>query len=243
MTWILEHGEWQNSPPSTVDHIICDPPYNEITHEGGRTSKTDDGSRYGKHEKGFDPVDPHDFAPELLEISQGWVLCFCAFEMLGDYQKAVGLDQYVRSGIWLKPNPTPQMTGDRPGTPAEAIAIMHPPGRKEWNGGGSAGIWEHNVPKSTMANGYDERVHQTQKPVDLMVDLVTDFTQPGDVIWDPYAGSGTTGVACVQTGRDFIGHEKDREHYENARLRLAGAEKGNTLEEEKAGQESLLEPE
>jgi len=55
----------------------------------------------------------------------------------------------------------------------------------------------------------EERFHPTQKPLELMKWIVLNYTKPGDWILDPFAGSFTTGVACMLTGRNFIGIERD----------------------------------
>jgi DNA modification methylase len=64
------------------------------------------------------------------------------------------------------------------------------------------------------------RNHPTEKPVDLMAYLVKTHTNKGATVIDPFMGSGTTGVACIRTGRNFIGIEKDPEHFETARKRI-----------------------
>jgi site-specific DNA-methyltransferase (adenine-specific) len=64
-----------------------------------------------------------------------------------------------------------------------------------------------------------ERVHCTQKPVAVMARLV-EIACEGSAILDPFMGSGSTGVACIRTGRKFIGIEKDARHFEIARARL-----------------------
>ena len=66
--------------------------------------------------------------------------------------------------------------------------------------------------------------HLTPKPVKLMVELIQEFTKPGDTVLDPFMGSGTTGVACVQTGRNFIGIEIDEGYFEIAERRIADAQ-------------------
>jgi DNA modification methylase len=63
--------------------------------------------------------------------------------------------------------------------------------------------------------------HPCQKPVELMSYLIDKLTQPGDLILDPFCGSGTTGVACVQTGRRFIGIEIEPKYVAIARHRIA----------------------
>ena len=55
--------------------------------------------------------------------------------------------------------------------------------------------------------------HPTAKPIDLMRWLVATYSNPGDLVLDPFAGSGTTGVACVQLGREFIGMEMDAQYH------------------------------
>ncbi len=64
------------------------------------------------------------------------------------------------------------------------------------------------------------RVHLTQKPTKLMEYLVNQTTDESDVILDPFMGSGTTGVACIRSGRKFIGIEKDLRYYEIAKERI-----------------------
>lgn len=69
-----------------------------------------------------------------------------------------------------------------------------------------------------------ERYHPTQKPVSLMKWCIENYTQEGDTVFDPFMGSGTTGVACVQTGRNFIGIEIDPTYYAIAEKRISDAQ-------------------
>jgi site-specific DNA-methyltransferase (adenine-specific) len=66
--------------------------------------------------------------------------------------------------------------------------------------------------------------HPTQKPVALIKSMLLDYTHEGDTILDPFMGSGTTGVACVQTGRNFIGIEIDPTYFAIAEKRIAEAQ-------------------
>jgi DNA modification methylase len=65
--------------------------------------------------------------------------------------------------------------------------------------------------------------HPTQKPIGLMKWVILNCTQPGDTILDPFMGSGTTGVACIKTGRNFIGIEIDPTYYKIAEKRISEA--------------------
>ena len=77
-----------------------------------------------------------------------------------------------------------------------------------------------NYPKSILTYARVSGLHPTQKPVDLLEYLVRTYSDKGDVILDNCMGSGTTGVACVNTGRSFIGFEKDEKYFEIAKNRI-----------------------
>jgi len=61
------------------------------------------------------------------------------------------------------------------------------------------------------------KIHPAQKPVNLLKRLITIFTDPGDVVIDPCAGSGSTGRACLETGRNFYGFEINKDFYKRAK--------------------------
>jgi site-specific DNA-methyltransferase (adenine-specific) len=66
--------------------------------------------------------------------------------------------------------------------------------------------------------------HPTQKSIHILKPLIAAFTMPGDLVLDPFAGSGSTCVAAHRTGRDYIGIELDPEHHQTATARLADSE-------------------
>lgn len=70
-----------------------------------------------------------------------------------------------------------------------------------------------------------QMIHPTEKPVGLLASLITSVTKPGDLILDPFAGSGSTLVAAKKTGRRFIGVELDGEYFEKAQRRIEEAVK------------------
>jgi site-specific DNA-methyltransferase (adenine-specific) len=75
-------------------------------------------------------------------------------------------------------------------------------------------------PISVLQFDREVGLHPTQKPVALMEYLIRTYTNPGDTVLDNCMGSGTTGVACVNTGREFIGIEKDEKYFEIAKQRI-----------------------
>ncbi|KKN03279.1 hypothetical protein LCGC14_1109450, partial [marine sediment metagenome] len=213
--WEVRGGKWQESPPEMVDHVISDPPYTDYVSARAKqrtllSSRQGHTIAEGEGSLSFDGVDERELGPLLVVHVKRWIILFCAIEQIGGYADACS-DHWIRGGWWEKSVPTPQFTGDRPGVPGEAIAIMHPPGKKRWNGGGCAARWVGPNTNSSRSE-HDERVHETQKPLWLMAALIEAFTDPGDLVWAPYMGSATTGVACLLAGRRFLGHELQEQY-------------------------------
>ncbi len=83
-----------------------------------------------------------------------------------------------------------------------------------------------NYPRTTLSFKKDNTyIHPTQKPIALLEYLIKTYTNMGGVVLDNTMGSGSTGVACINTGRSFIGIEKDDKYFEIARNRIAEAKK------------------
>lgn len=237
----------------SVQHVITDPPYELEAHTKQRRSLKDATQKRGAANIGevrrqeavlpfaaISAVERTNAARCFDSLAERWVVVFCQIEAIGDWRsvmEAAGLD-WIRGGIWRKPDGMPQFTGDRPGMGYECMAIAHPPGRKRWNGGGKHAVWTVNLDHTHGGGGQNE--HPTKKPTRLMMELVADFTDPGDVVLDAFAGSGTTGVACLRLGRKFIGIEKDPKYFALACDRLRAEESGSTLQAARAGQLALL---
>ena len=208
-------------PADCAQHIITDPPYSAHVHGNARTNKQA-GAGAWPHAITFDALDMatrEKVADQFQRLVSRWVVVFCEAEGLSAWKgelESAGLE-WIRSGVWVRVGSTPQMTGDRPAAGAELLAIAHQPGAKRWNGGGRPALWTFQI-----AGKNGERFHPTEKPDDLMCALISDFTDPGDLVIDPFAGSGTTGVACIRLGRRFIGWERDHKHYAAAVKRLEG---------------------
>jgi site-specific DNA-methyltransferase (adenine-specific) len=217
---------------ASVDHVITDPPYSEHVHSKNRvgSSMPIREARESRavisraKDLGFAHLDGSTMqraAQEFARIVRRWVIVFTDAENIGNWKAALegaGLC-YVRAGAWVKENATPQFTGDRPASGFEAIVIAHTPGKKRWNGGGRHALW--SVPIVLNRGGNSPRVHTTQKPLELMEALVRDFTDPGELICDPFAGSGTTLVAAKRLGRQGIGWELQERYAQIANQRIA----------------------
>ena len=205
-----------------ADVMISDPPYSEKTHKGARTT-VPGGPKGGVVQVTFPSMTVEDIRGRLEALApmvKTWCVMTCDF----DHAIAIKANppvgwEFVRAGVWVKPDGTPQMTGDRPGTGWEAIAFLHrtkpdgKPMKKRWNGGGRNSVFTHGVCRDAM--------YPTQKPVALVSEFVRLFTQPGDTILDPFCGSGTTLYAAKELRRKAIGCDVSDEACALAEKRLA----------------------
>lgn len=198
----------------SVSAVLTDPPYTDRTHKKARADYGD-GIREGITDFAhFTDEDLWDVLTECGRVSEGWVIATL------DYKHAFKADENPpeglkcqRLGVWVKLDPTPQITGDRPAQGWEAIAYLHrEKGRSKWNGGGLHGNY---VSKITRGEG-----HPTAKPLIMVEDWVTKFTNRGDTVLDPFAGSGTTLKAARDAGRKAIGVEMEERYCEIIAKRL-----------------------
>lgn len=208
-----------------VNHVICDPPYESIIHESNKKLAQGPALRDKRNpfkEFCFDGIDDirGDVVAAVSEVASGWFIAFCTLEGIGKWADCItsapGI-KYKRPCLWVKPDAMPQFSGDCPGVGAEGfVTSWVGPGRSQWRAGGKKGVYTH-LKSGPSRDG----VHPTEKPVSLMREIVSDFTYAGQLICDPFMGSGTTGVACVQLGRKFIGIELEPKYFDVAVRRIS----------------------
>lgn len=90
--------------------------------------------------------------------------------------------------------------------------------------GGYSKEYTHKYPVNLLRFPRDKQVHPTQKPVALFEYLIKTYTNEGETVLDNCMGSGTTGVACINTNRNFIGMELDDKYFEIAKQRICDAQ-------------------
>lgn len=249
--WTLHLGDClaglRELADDSVDVTISDPPYEAEAHTKGRRQKgksTRPGSNQafrGVKESplNFIPITARqrkDIALEIARVTRGWAVVFCQAEAIDAWRVALqaGGLRYRRSIPWVKPDAMPSLHGRWPGQSYEAIVAASDHNDNDWNAivlasragaqpcplGGKA--IEYRFTRQHVA--HDASPHPTTKPLPLMLKLVEHFSRVGDLILDPFAGSGSTGVACRILGRRFLGWELDAAYHEIACRRLRGEE-------------------
>jgi len=208
--------------------ILTDPPFSPHVHENAISSGTI--ATGGPHDR---DLEFEALTPELrawLTMAAAfvprWSLFFSDVESLRDWQDdgaAAGLE-YIRTIPWIRWS-QPQLSGDRPPTGSDCTILFHamdrgPRGgltekRKRWNGSGNLTHFD-----SRCLRGSDK--HPTEKPLDLALEIVNDFSEFGERVFDPFAGFGTIPLACRLLGRECLGVEKRADWAKRAEQREVG---------------------
>ena len=212
-----------------VDAVVTDPPYGNNNHDG------DFNARLNEH-RGIESQPIANDGPEamrrvvdgmltaavgILPSEASACCCFCGgggptpvFAWLANRMDQGGL-AFFHSVIWDKRNPG---LGQRYRRQHEMLMVAHRQGgRIRW------GEERAPVPNIYSEMPPRERMHPNEKPERLMRWVVENHSRTGDLILDPFMGSGTTGVACVKEGRRFIGIELDPGYFDTACKRVAEA--------------------
>lgn len=211
---------------ASIDAVITDPPYDARTHAQARTNKNGYGTSGNGNRvlsggsnvrfESWDHAAQLALFAELGRVSKGWVVSTVATDTAFRFEveKPPSGLRVLRVGAWVKTNPMPIISADRPAMGWEPIVYLHREDTKPvWNGGGRAGNY---VLPTSQGSG-----HPTQKPLAMVRDLVRRFTNPAGLVVDPFAGTGTTLRAAADEGRRAIGVEIDERWCEVAALRLA----------------------
>jgi site-specific DNA-methyltransferase (adenine-specific) len=220
-----------------ADHLIFDPPYEEMLHKAKNSLKGRKHRNDGVAElKGlnFTSIDAIRSAVVQLGVTncKGWFIAFCTPEGVARWADEINPTplKYKRACVWVKPDSTPQLNGQGPAQGAENfVCAWAGSGYSRWNAGGKRGVYTHCV-----NNPEREGTHPTEKPRRLMSEIIADFTRPGELICDPFMGSGTTGVAAVMAGRRFIGVEQNETYFNIACERIENAQRQGSLFESAA---------
>lgn len=220
----------RNIPNESIDLIVTDPPY-KVTSRG--CSGTMGGywkEKKAKQELIFDynNISCEEYLPEFYRILKDKSILYLMCnnvnlrEMLNQGKKA-GF-RFVKCLIWEKGN---KICGKYYMGCFEYICLFRKGGDRPINNCGTPDILKVPIKKLKGPDG--RNLHDTEKPVVLMKILVENSSNENDVVLDPFMGIGTTGIACINTNRNFIGIEVDEKYFNIAKERVENTQKREDL--------------
>lgn len=213
----------QEIPDESIDLLLTDIPFNISRRNNFKTMKDRKGRNgidFGVWDKDFSEMDLKAFVPKLKKGSS--IVVFHSFEQYAALKTALqeqGLESKDRM-VWKKTNPMPRNRDRRYISNIEMISWYVKKGAK-WKFHRQCDNYDGCVLEypSESGGGYT-RYHPCQKNVKMLEELIKRHSNENDVVFDPYMGSGSTGIACINTGRNFIGYELDTGYFDTAKERL-----------------------
>lgn len=201
---------------NSIDCIVTDPPYKCISggkpHKKGQPSgilSKNDGKIFNCND-----IEPEIWFPELYRVLKNESQCYIMTNTI-NLEKYLKLARECEFGlhnvlIWKKNNATPSRWYMKNG---EYTLFLRKGRSKTINNVGSKTVHEFD-------NIIGNKVHPTEKPVELMMYYIKNSTCENDIVLDPFMGSGSTGVAAKKLYRKFIGIELDEKYFEIAKKRI-----------------------
>lgn len=209
----------KNMPDKSVDCIITDPPYELSNHGYGKTELSNRKIVKDKHidfiSNGFDYDTVFNEFIRICKVPN--FLIFCSNSQVSKIMSWFESKKLKTTLlIWHKTNPVPLCNGKHL-SDVEFVVYVR----------GKGATFNNNTPFKYKSKVYSSplvsnknRLHPTQKSVEQLSQYIELHSNEGDVIFDPYMGSGSTGVACQNTNRNFIGIELDENYFKIAQERL-----------------------
>lgn len=195
-------------PDNHVNMTLTDIPYGEVNRKSN-------GLRNLNKEAADDfNIDMDELLIEIYRVTEGQIVIFCGKEQFSEiYKFFANKKGTTRSIIWQKTNPSP-MNGQHVYLSGVEHAVWFKPrGRKVFNAHCKNTVF-------TYSNG-SRKIHPTQKHIELFKELITDNSNENEIVFDPFMGSGTTAVAAIDTGRNYLGFELDEEYHKLSEQRIA----------------------
>jgi site-specific DNA-methyltransferase (adenine-specific) len=216
-------------PNSSVDLILTDPPY-QISRKSNFT-KNSDNSKYNKISLEFgdwdyEKLDTDFLFKEFYRILKpsGSLIIFYDIWKSNDLLHSSKKFKFKQPRVcqWVKTNPVPiNSKVNYLSNAVEYFFTFVKKGKSTFNSEYDKGIYHYPI-----CHGKERTIHPTQKPTNLIKELILKHSNKGNLILDCFAGSGTVGLCCKDLERGFILIEMDKSYYEliNTRLNVKTSE-------------------
>lgn len=179
-------------PDKSIDLILTDPPYGKRADKGTNGFGSSKNRRYSG---GWDKqVPPQEVFDEMFRVGKNLII------FGGNYFS----NMLPPSNCWIFWDKKGDVKFQNPFADGELIYTTFKKPVKKL-------VFRQ---QGFITDSKDKRYHPTQKPTELIIQLIEMFTEPGQIICDPFLGSGTTAVAAVKTNRHYIGYEVNSEYYQ-----------------------------
>lgn len=211
-------------PDHSIDLLFTDPPYNLSPYSTGNMTfswrKEINNDLATWDQITFEPAEWKDEFLRILKPT-GNIFAFCSYNLLGKWHEVFDpVFDTFQFMVWHKTNPVPKIRKAGFLNSCELIVCMWNKGHT-WHFGKQNEM--HNFIEAPICMGRErlkDPVHPTQKPLRVLRHVIKLASNLGDVIYDPFMGVGSTGVAALQLERRFIGHELYEPYFRAAKKRI-----------------------
>jgi len=199
-------------PDGCVDFFLTDPPYGTNDGKGKNINSNTIGDKdgHGSFDIEWDRFLPLSYIEELPRIMKDdtWGMIWTdkkEVTTIWNTVESVGLSPR-NTFYWRKTNKSPTLRPNFKSVVETAVVFTKGSTSKKWRGGGNIA----NYFETTIKTSKENVGHPTQKPIILFEHLISLFTVEGDLVFDPFIGSGTTAFAARNLGRNYLGIELDQ---------------------------------
>lgn len=207
-------------PDNSIDLVVTDPPYKTTSRGNAGTSGGMLQKEINKKGQVFkhNNIKPQEYIPELYRVLKDGSHCYIMTNHV-NLQEMLNVAtesgfKFVKCLIWDKGN---KIMGQYYMSSFEYILFLRKGKAKRINNCGTADILR--VPNIKLKGEDGKNLHDTEKPVELMKIMIDNSSNEGDIVFDPFMGIGSTGVACLELNRRFIGVELDEQYFPIAKYR------------------------
>ena len=206
-------------PDGSVDLILTDPPYN-IARDNNFHTMGRAGIDFGEWDKGFDLFSYIDGLSRICTKNAN-VVIFNDWKNIGEIAKYAESKGFVIKDMlrWEKSNPMPR-NRDRRFVVDYEVAVWLTMPKAKWVFNRQNNTYDRPCFKGSLTPSSEKTGHTTQKPLWLMENILSTLSNEADTVLDLFMGSGSTGVACLNTNRKFIGVEMSELYFNITKDRL-----------------------